>query len=286
MMKKTEFEALQLRASICPSLETEWEPPKSYTYWAHLHEAANELREVVGHARAGVASIEQDKDLAPDARKRKKHELARQTMTQLEKLSSIAKARQSVAAIQARWQAKIDSVMVRPTADDAATATLFWEIRDRFGSLKDERARISWIQRYGNDPLVPSALLHGPAALTNLSEAERALLLNKVEALADPKITAAKGKVTKALAELERGFLAAPAMVAQCAGLNKAVAARPLPPKPELPTLVASKAPPKAITPKPTTPPKADRPNWPSNLEPGSPATASGPGQGRNGPAF
>ena len=49
------------------------------------------------------------KDLTADARKRKKHELARQTMDQLEKLNSVSKARQSVAAITAKWQAKIDS---------------------------------------------------------------------------------------------------------------------------------------------------------------------------------
>ena len=89
------------------------------------------------------------------------------------------------------------------------------------------------------------------------------LLTNKVEALADPKITEAKGKVTRALAELERGYRAAPAIVAQCAGLNKAAAARPLPSKPELPTLAVPKgdAPPRLNTPK-VTPPKVGGPNW------------------------
>lgn len=274
MMNDKEFAQLQLRASICPSLEVEWDPP-GYQYWIDLHDAAKELRTVVGHARAGVEAIEKDKDLTPDARKRKRHELARQTMTQLEKLPSMEKARASVAAITAKWQAKIDAVLTKPDADDAATATLFWEIRDKFAQLNDERARISWIQRYGNDPLIPSALLHGPAGLTNLSEAERALLTNKAEALADPKITSAKGKVTRALAELERSYRATPALVAQCAGLDKAIAARPLPGKPELPTLAAPKGDtPPAHTPK-VTRPKANSPNWPSNSS--SPATAGKP---------
>ena len=35
---------------------------------------------MVGHCRAGVEAIEKDKDLTADARKRKKHELARQTL--------------------------------------------------------------------------------------------------------------------------------------------------------------------------------------------------------------
>ena len=232
---------------------------------------------MVGHVRAGVEAIEKDKDLTADARKRKRHELARQTMTQLEQLPSMEKARQSVAAIAAKWQAKIDAVLAKPEADDAATAVLFWELRDKFAQLKDEPARISWIQRYGNDPLIPSALLNGPAGLTGLSEAERALLQNKAEALADPKIVEAKSKVTRALAELERGFRAAPALVAQCAGLDKAVAARSLPSKPELPTLAAPKGdtPPKADTPK-ATPPTVGGPNWP-NTNSSSPATVGGP---------
>ena len=226
-----------------------------------------------------------DKDLTADARKRKRHERARQTMEQLEKLSSTEKARESVAAIQARWQAKIDAVLTRPTAD----ARQQQRCSGRFvTSLQTSRtsAPVSvGFQRYGNDPLIPSALLHGPAGLTGLSEAERALLTNKVEALADPKITEAKSKVTRALAELERSYRAAPALVAQCAGLDKAIAARPLPGKPELPTLVSktpaaapsegnTPATPKATTPK-ATPPKANRPNWPSNSS--SPAMASGP---------
>ena len=60
----------------------EWDPP-DYKHWVDLHDAAKELRTVVAHARAGVEAIEKDKDLTPDARKRKRHELARQTMTQL-----------------------------------------------------------------------------------------------------------------------------------------------------------------------------------------------------------
>lgn len=91
-------------------------------------------------------------------------------------------------------------MLVVPNADYFATATLFWEIRDKFGSLKNERERLSWIERFGSDPLVPSALLHGPAGLTNLSEAERALLRNKVEAHTDPEIIKATRKVTETLA--------------------------------------------------------------------------------------
>ena len=142
-MDEKGFTDLQLRASICPSLETEWDAADSYAHWQALHAAAQELRSLVGHTRAGAEAIEKDKDLSVDARQRKKQELARQTMEQLEKLPSVEKARASVASITAAWQAKIDAVLTRPKPEDAATATLFWEVRDKFASLKDERARIS-----------------------------------------------------------------------------------------------------------------------------------------------
>jgi len=252
-MTDKEFTDLQLRASICPELETAWDPPTSFLHWAHIHEAAQELRAVVGHVRAGVEEIERDKDLTPDARRRKQHELARQTMDHLEQLPIIEKARQSVGDITAKWQAKIDAVLTRPTAEDAATAVLFWEVREKFSSLKGTE-RMNWIEKFGNDPLVPSALLHGPAGLTNLCEAEAALLRSKVEALADPKITEAKGMVTRAMADLERGYRAAPSLVAQCAGLPGV--ARPLHTQPA--TLAT---PPTTVT----KPPKAGGPNWPSS---------------------
>ena len=138
---------IRRNCNCAPDYVRGWKPngsrQNSYQHWTDLHRAANELRDAVTHARAGVEAIDQDKDLTPDARKRKKHELARQTMTQLEKIPSVEKARASVASIQSRWQAKIDGVLTKPTADDAATATLFWEVRDKFAQLADERA--AWL---------------------------------------------------------------------------------------------------------------------------------------------
>lgn len=170
MMSDSDFAAMRRRASICPSLENQWDPPESYQHWADLHRAARELREALAHASDAMAAIEADRDLTPAARRKRKFELARQHMEQIERLPSMQKARQSVANIQERFQAKIDTVLVRPTADDLSAATLFREIRDKLANLPDERARMSWLQRFGNDPTVSSALLLAPAGLTNLSD--------------------------------------------------------------------------------------------------------------------
>jgi hypothetical protein len=50
---------------------------------------------------------------------------------------------------------------------------LAWEIRDKFASVNDERERMAFLERFGADVQVASALSNGPAGLTNLSEAER-----------------------------------------------------------------------------------------------------------------
>jgi hypothetical protein len=86
----------------------------------------------------------------------------------------LERARAAADAFLAKWQEKIDAVMVMPKPNDAGTATLLWEIRTKFARLKNDE-RLSWIEQFGNDPIIPSALLHGPAGLTNLSEAERGI---------------------------------------------------------------------------------------------------------------
>ena len=165
-----------------------------------------------------------------------------------------------------------------PTRTTQQQQRCFWEIRDKFAQLNDAtRPHEVGYSATAMTHWFPLPCSMAPAGLTNLSEAETGVAAEQGRSTCGPKITEAKGKVTRALAELERGYRAAPALVAQCAGLDKAIAARPLPSKPELPTLAAPKGdtPPKADTPK-VTPPKAGGPNWP-NSNSSSPATAGKP---------
>jgi hypothetical protein len=217
--KDKEFEALQLRASLCPSMETQWEPPNSYSHWQHLHETANELRNVVSLALQSLQAIEADKDLVAEAKARKKLKLGRQTLEQLEEPTSLNNARESVRLVQEKWQRKIDDHLIDVNRDDAATALLFREVRDKFASLEDERARMSYLERFGNDPQIATALLRGPAGLTNLSDAERTMLWTKVEAHVDPDIIKARKKLTQVMAEVERSYRAGRSIVGKAAGL-------------------------------------------------------------------
>ena len=267
----SQFAELKLRASLCPSLESEWGAPESFDHWAALHRAATDLRASVAYCFAGLAKIEQSKDLTPPAKKRARADLAYQALAKLEQLPSMDKARESVAANTMKLQAKIDAVLTRPKPDDAASALLLREVRDRFAAIKPE-ARLQWLERFGIEPIVPSALLHGPVGLTGLSEPERALLVSKVEALAE--IVAAKAALNRALAELDRAARAAPQLIADCAGIR--LGARPSTEPPEVKPLGKridrdpdlGRLPPRGVhapdLTEPPEPPKA-APNWPGS---------------------
>jgi hypothetical protein len=170
----------------------------------------------VSHALASMAAVEGDKDLVPEAKRRKKQAIAEQTLTQLDQSTSLEKARDSVASRMRSWDDKV-AAAVKPASTEAE-AVLHGEIRRHVAGLSDERARMSG----GSDPAVASALLEAPPFLSNLSEVEIAYVRAQVEQKhLSPEMVEAKARVTRAMAELDRASRAAPALVAQRAGLTK-----------------------------------------------------------------
>jgi hypothetical protein len=63
----------------------------------------------------------------------------------------------------------------------------------------------------------------GPAGLTNLSGAERAMLRSKVEGHVDPEIIAARAATAKALREAEEAWTRAGNLIGKRGGLHKGV---------------------------------------------------------------
>jgi hypothetical protein len=102
-----------------------------------------QLRNIVGLTLNSLQEVERDRDLTVDAKKNKKRQLAEQALTQLDDCKSLVKAREQAASILNKWQVKRDAVLVRLKPEDAATALLFREIRDKFGSLSEERERLA-----------------------------------------------------------------------------------------------------------------------------------------------
>ena len=208
--------ALQLRASLAPHREN-W--ASESVHWQQLGRAVDECRALVAATYVLLDQIEHDPNLSATGKKSARAKIGLEGIDAIAASKSLDAARASVTTLVAKWQARIDSVLVKPKADDAATATLFWEIRDKFSSLKDAPARLAWIERFGKDPEVLSALLSGPAGLTSLSDPERALLRRKIEEHADPKVVAARDDATKAMAETEQACMRAPNLIGERAGL-------------------------------------------------------------------
>lgn len=212
-----EFEALQLRASLCPHRE-EW--PDEHIHWQLLGGCIDDLRKRVSTVHNLMSAVDRDINLSSEGRRNQKAKFAQEAIADLKATdSSLAKARESVSSMQARWQQKVDEILKQPA--DAAEATLHWEIRDKFCGLEDERARMRFLESFGGDAQIASALLGGPVGLTNLSDAERALLQRSVEGQVDTAIIAARNATAKAMTQAEEAWIRAENLIARRGGLQK-----------------------------------------------------------------
>jgi hypothetical protein len=111
----------------------------------------------------------------------------------------------------ARWEQKINSNLQLPT--DPAAVAAHVQIRDRLASMKDTKERMSFLEKHGSDLTLISAVLTAPAYLSGLDDGELAYVRSKLEKLAPPEIVNARKATQKAMAEVERGWRAAPGRV-------------------------------------------------------------------------
>ena len=206
-MKDDEYNAMRIRASICPNLER-W--PTDTTHWAALHRAGGEMRTIVSKGLKEIAAVDADKQLSAEGKRTKKEKIARQALNQLTEPGSVLKAREAVMAQMKRWAEKV-STHIKP-AEDHVTAVLHAQIRERLSSLKENR--VGFLKQNATDPVVASALLEAPPFLSGLSEGELAMVRDAVERkFLSPEIVEAKGKVADALLETERSLRAGQAMI-------------------------------------------------------------------------
>jgi hypothetical protein len=63
-------------------------------------------------------AVDADKDLVPEAKQRKKQEIATQALAQLDQSASLQRARESVTRQVQRWGEKV-AVIVKPAANEA-----------------------------------------------------------------------------------------------------------------------------------------------------------------------
>jgi hypothetical protein len=215
-MKDSEYAELQLKASICPH-QTRW--PAEHLHWQLMHKCADDLRAAVSAAYSLMAEVQSDADLSKEGMQRQRHKIASQAINDLNGSKLLERVREAVGNQMQAWEKKAALVLQQPK--DAPAAILHWEIRDKFSSLKDERSRLSFLERFGSDTQVASALSNGPAGLTNLSDAEQRMLQSRIEQHVPEEIIAARDATAKALAEVEAGHQRAQDLIGQHAGLHK-----------------------------------------------------------------
>ena len=81
--------------------------------------------------------------------------------------------------------------------------------------------RFKFLQQHGDDVLTASALLTVPSWISNLSEAEAALVRSKMEKIAlTPEVLEAKVATAKAQVAAEAGWRAAIVLIEERAGLR------------------------------------------------------------------
>ena len=159
-MDDKDFNALRLRAAICPGMETKWDKPET-SHWISLHRCGHEMRDRVSKGLAELEAVDRDKNLSAEGKRLKKEKLAAHTLDALKEPASLSKAREAVAAQMQRWADKV-SANVKPAADQAE-AVLHAQIREKVANLKE--GRLGFLQKHCADPTVASALLEAPAFL-------------------------------------------------------------------------------------------------------------------------
>jgi hypothetical protein len=215
-MNDQEFSELAIAASIAPQ-QVDW--PNDLSHWQRLNECVVAARAAVSKMQAAITKVENDRELSREGKAAKRSEIAKQALASLEKSTALTKARDAVAVCQAQWSKKISEVIKQ--AEDLHSATVAAQIRDRVASMKPEQ-RMKWLSQHAIDTVICSALLTAPAYLSDLSEAEHALVKQRAEKLAlTPEVIEAKALTEKALEQVERGWRVAISKIEGRAGLSK-----------------------------------------------------------------
>jgi hypothetical protein len=185
-----------------------------------LTAAANECTALVREAWAKLDEIDCNRDLTPEAKNRKRAELASELIGKLEASKMLTRAREAAEYVLQKYESNINSKL--QPATDPQSVGIHQQIRQQLLAITDPRERLKFLERHGNDLTLISACLSAPLFLSGLADHELALLHKNLEAAAPPEVIKERDFVHSALAEIKRGFRAARARIAKRGGLEKA----------------------------------------------------------------
>jgi hypothetical protein len=214
-MKDSEFETLELKATIVPT-QARWHEPK-VLHWQKLHAAADEARDRVAQTWAAMDEIENDADLSSEGKTRQKKKLALEALGEFENSKTLAAAKQTVDRQLDKWAEKTGLAVKAPT--NIAEAVIQSEIRAHVAAMKE--GRLGFLEKHATDPVVASAVLGAPSFLSGLNETESTFVKQRIEKHVAPEIADARDATLKAMKELEAGWQRAMDKIGERAGLTK-----------------------------------------------------------------
>jgi hypothetical protein len=214
-MNDKEFSELELRATIVPQ-QVKWPAPE-YLHWQKLHRCADEARERVAQAWAAFDAIDNDSDLSPEGRERKKKKVADEASAGFKESRTLTAAKEVVERQVAKWAERTGMATKPPT--NIAEAVVQSEIRAHLAAIKD--SKMSFLQRHVTDPRVASAVLGAPPFLSGLTDAEIAVVQKRIEEHVAPEVAEARNATLKALEQAEQGWQRAMNKIGERSGLSK-----------------------------------------------------------------
>ena len=217
VMSDENFSELKFQVQICPEMAAWPESQSHITHWKNLRAVTDEARGHVRKALTEMDKVDTDINLTTEGKTKTRARIAEKALAEIKVSKTLDSARSSVEMQMQKWKAKVDEV-IKP-AEDARTVALHAEIRGRVANMSRED-RLTFFQKHSGDLQVAAALLTAPAFLSNVTEAECALLRSRVEqSVLSSEILEARTAVTKALADAERGWSRAIALVSERGGI-------------------------------------------------------------------
>ena len=229
MLAEHDFISLKVTAAVCPNAE-KWPKPNFASvsllgdvphvgeigdvHWSMLHDCVDDARNRVLKCLGALSGIDSDKSLSQSGRAERKKEIAAKALAEIEKSTSLEKARASVEKQVAIWTEKLG---ISPKAPESVgVAMMNCEIRSHLASLK-AGDRVAFCNAHASE--IGGAVLSAPGFLSGLTPAEMAVVRQRVAATTNPKVAEAMGDTLNALRDAERGFRNAAATIREAGGL-------------------------------------------------------------------
>ena len=210
------YEDLKLKVVLMPEA-TRWHEQPKVWHWTKLQECAAEAHQRVSRAYELLDAVDANPDLSPEGRIKARAKIAEKAVSDFRASNTLEKARTSVASQQAKWAEKVNEAIV-PAADHGQ-AVMYGQIRGHIAGL-DEKARLSFVDKHIDDPMVISSVLTAPGFVSGLSDVELGVIRSKLaKRVLAPEIAEQQTLVEKALAVAERGWSRAQRLIEERAGL-------------------------------------------------------------------